>query len=127
MRDDAADVAAGVLSDELGARGVARRQIGGKQAGGVAVTAVLIVKRVAGLIEPGRSAGHRVLRAERHEVFPCATFAVAFGHLPQLAALWRVIDRQADLEIVVGKIAGYARILLDELFLAGIDVDAPDI
>ena len=57
-----------------------------EQAGRVAVAAVLEVERLAGLVEAGGAAGHRVFGAEFEEVFPLAAVAFAFGHLPDLAA-----------------------------------------
>ena len=49
------------------------------------------------------------------------------GNLPNLAAGRRVVDRQPHVEVVVGEIAGDAGVLLDELLLAGLDVDPPDV
>ena len=46
---------------------------------------------------------------------------------PDLAAGRRVVQREANVEVVVGQVAGDARVLLDELLLARLDVDPPDV
>ena len=75
MDEHAADVGTFVVGDQLG---VARLKVHRKQAGGVAIAAVFQVKRFAGLVEAGGTAGHGVFRTEFEEVFPLGDVAVLF-------------------------------------------------
>ena len=121
MSEHAARVGLRILGDE---RHFAVVEIHGEQAGRVAIAAVLEVERAIRLVEAGRAAGHRVLGSELDELLPLFLVTFAFRHEPNLAAGRRVIERDPHVEVVIGQIAGHARVLLHELLLARVDVDS---